>query len=105
MQQLIEKTRSKSQAIVSGFGYLMYAGYLGEVEHKGSAFTRAVGGHLQFYYRNLGKVRERPEASGRKQLEAGLYVRLLSPLRNDIQMQLWILIVFQVPADTSGLGY
>jgi len=36
LQQLIEKTRSKSQAIVSGFGYLIYAAYLAEVEHKTS---------------------------------------------------------------------
>jgi hypothetical protein len=53
LQELIEKTRSKSQAIgnrsaiVSGFGYLIYAAYLAEVEHKGSPFTRAVGGHFQ----------------------------------------------------------
>ena len=35
------------QTIVSGFGYLIYAAYLAEVEHKGSPFTRAVGGHFQ----------------------------------------------------------
>jgi hypothetical protein len=29
----------------------------------------------------------------------------LGSLCNDVQMQLWILIIFQVPTDASGLGY
>ena len=35
------------QTLVSGFGYLIYAAYLAEVEHKRSLFTRALGGHFQ----------------------------------------------------------